>query len=127
MEVILTLFALKCLYPQHVHLARGNHESKSMNSIYGFNGEVRLHMTFNNRSVLSPVSHGSVGSKAQTTPQTSQVKQKYSAQLVELFAETFRQLPLAHVLNSKVLVVHGGLFSQDGVKLDDIRAIDRNR
>ena len=55
------------------------------------------------------------------------MKQKYSAQLVELFAETFRHLPLAHVLNSKVLVVHGGLFSQDGVKLDDIRAIDRNR
>ena len=45
MEVILTLFALKCLYPQHVHLARGNHESKSMNSIYGFNGEVRLRST----------------------------------------------------------------------------------
>lgn len=26
----------------------------------------------------------------------------------------------------QVLVVHGGLFSQDGVTLDDIRAIDRN-
>lgn len=55
------------------------------------------------------------------------MKQKYSAQLVDLFAETFRYLPLAHVLNSKVLIVHGGLFSQDGVKLDDIRAVDRNR
>lgn len=39
-EVILTLYAFKCLYPSHMHLARGNHESKSMNSIYGFNGEV---------------------------------------------------------------------------------------
>ena len=39
-EVILTLFAFKALYPQHVHLARGNHESKGMNKIYGFEGEV---------------------------------------------------------------------------------------
>ena len=56
MEVILTLFAMKCLYPQHVHLARGNHESKSMNSIYGFNGEVRPRF----RSMVSPFSHGVV-------------------------------------------------------------------
>ena len=41
-EVILTLFAYKWLLPQHIYLARGNHESKSMNSIYGFDGEVRL-------------------------------------------------------------------------------------
>jgi serine/threonine-protein phosphatase 5 len=41
-EVILTLFAYKWLYPQHMHLARGNHESQSMGSIYGFYGEVRL-------------------------------------------------------------------------------------
>jgi serine/threonine-protein phosphatase 5 len=40
-EVILTLFAYKWLYPQHMHLARGNHESQSMGSIYGFYGEVR--------------------------------------------------------------------------------------
>lgn len=39
-EVILTLFAYKWLYPQHMHLARGNHESQSMGSIYGFYGEV---------------------------------------------------------------------------------------
>ena len=39
-EIILTLFALQLVYPNHVHLARGNHESKSMNQIYGFSGEV---------------------------------------------------------------------------------------
>ncbi len=27
-EVILTLLAFKCLYPDHMHLTRGNHESK---------------------------------------------------------------------------------------------------
>lgn len=44
-----------------------------------------------------------------------------------LFSEVFCLLPLAHVLNNRVLVVHGGLFSTDGVTLDDIRKIDRRQ
>ncbi|KAJ8626724.1 hypothetical protein MRB53_020031 [Persea americana] len=92
LEVILTLFAFKCMSPSAIHLARGNHESKNMNKIYGFEGEVRS---------------------------------KLSETFVELFAEVFCCLPLAHVMNDKVFVVHGGLFSVDGVKLSDIRAIDR--
>ncbi|KAM0053340.1 Serine/threonine-protein phosphatase 5 [Helianthus debilis subsp. tardiflorus] len=91
-EVILTLFAFKCMSPSAIHLSCGNHESKSMNKIYGFEGEVRS---------------------------------KLSDKFVELFAEVFCYLPLAHVINEKVFVVHGGLFSTDGVKLSDIRAIDR--
>jgi len=39
----------------------------------------------------------------------------------------FCNLPLAHVLNKKVFIVHGGLFSKDNVSLDDIRSIDRKR
>lgn len=39
-EVILALMAFKVLYPQHMHLARGNHESQGMNKLYGFEGEV---------------------------------------------------------------------------------------
>ena len=39
-EIILTLFAYKVMFPHHVHLARGNHESRGMNKIYGFDGEV---------------------------------------------------------------------------------------
>jgi len=92
MEVILTLFAFKLLYPNHLFLARGNHESKSMNKMYGFEGEV---------------------------------KAKYSQNIFDLFSEVFCWLPLAHLLNKKVLVVHGGLFSDDNVKIDDIRQTDR--
>ena len=39
-EVILTLMAWRVLLPGHMHMARGNHESKGMNKIYGFEGEV---------------------------------------------------------------------------------------
>ncbi|RZC55037.1 hypothetical protein C5167_013885, partial [Papaver somniferum] len=66
-----------------IHLARGNHESKNMNKIYGFEGEV---------------------------------KSKLSEDFIELFAEVFCCLPLAHVLNGKVFIVHGGLFCVYGIR-----------
>ena len=55
------------------------------------------------------------------------MKAKYNLMMAELFREAFCWLPLAHVLNQRVLVVHGGLFSNDNVSLDDIRTIDRYR
>ncbi|KAI8097419.1 Metallo-dependent phosphatase-like protein [Halteromyces radiatus] len=92
LEVVLTLFAYKCVYPDRLFLARGNHETDNMNKVYGFEGEV---------------------------------KAKYSEMMFKLFSETFNALPLAHVIQHKILVVHGGLFSRDDVTLDDIRKIDR--
>jgi hypothetical protein len=41
LEVILTLFAYKCLFPDRLFLARGNHETDNMNKVYGFEGEVK--------------------------------------------------------------------------------------
>ncbi|GAB5033816.1 serine threonine-protein phosphatase 5 [Nannochloropsis oceanica] len=40
-EVITLLLAYKVAYPMGMHLVRGNHESKNMNRIYGFEGEVK--------------------------------------------------------------------------------------
>eukprot|EP00457_Paulinella_chromatophora_P006909 gb/GEZN01006929.1/.p1 GENE.gb/GEZN01006929.1/~~gb/GEZN01006929.1/.p1 ORF type:complete len:480 (-),score=69.69 gb/GEZN01006929.1/:119-1558(-) len=94
LEVILTFLVFKNLYPNHFHLTRGNHESLNMNSIYGFEGEV---------------------------------KKKVDAKSFDLFTECFNWLPLGAVIGSSILVVHGGLFSEDGVKLSDIRKIDRFR
>jgi len=54
-----------------------------------------------------------------------EVRSKLNETFVELFAEVFCCLPLAHVINEKVFVVHGGLFSVDGVKLSEIRSINR--
>mmetsp|Transcript_24890 Transcript_24890/g.32425 ORF Transcript_24890/g.32425 Transcript_24890/m.32425 type:complete len:497 (-) Transcript_24890:92-1582(-) len=41
LEVIMTLFAYKLVYPTGLNLTRGNHETKNMNKIYGFEGEVQ--------------------------------------------------------------------------------------
>ena len=93
-EVILTFFALKMLHKKAFFMTRGNHETKSMNRVYGFDGEV---------------------------------KHKYDETIMKLFSEAFCHLPLCAVINKKVFVVHGGLFSTDGVTLDDIRKVQRNR
>eukprot|EP00484_Ammonia_sp_Unknown_P018174 CAMPEP_0197029642 /NCGR_PEP_ID=MMETSP1384-20130603/9048_1 /TAXON_ID=29189 /ORGANISM="Ammonia sp." /LENGTH=531 /DNA_ID=CAMNT_0042458849 /DNA_START=61 /DNA_END=1656 /DNA_ORIENTATION=+ len=39
-EVILSMLALKVLYPSHFMMTRGNHETINMNNMYGFKGEV---------------------------------------------------------------------------------------
>merc|ERR1712039_778087 len=53
-----------------------------------------------------------------------EVNAKYDEGLYMLFCKVFDLLPLCHVVNRRVFVVHGGLFSEDDVSLDDIRKID---
>lgn len=93
-EVILILFAWKLAYPKGVFMSRGNHETKNMNKLYGFEGEVT---------------------------------KKYDEDLYNLFCEAFCLLPLCHLINKKVFLVHGGLFSKDDVTLDDIRKVNRDQ
>lgn len=53
-------------------------------------------------------------------------KSKYTSDSVfSLFSESFSALPLATLIGEKFLVVHGGLFSNDDVTLDDIRKVNR--
>lgn len=62
-EVIISLFAWKLLYPNHFHLARGNHETRNMNKMYGFEGEVTkkydepLYQLFCEAFCLLPLGH----------------------------------------------------------------------
>ncbi|KAH9485179.1 Serine/threonine-protein phosphatase T [Psilocybe cubensis] len=109
-EVILLAFSYKWLYPKYMYINRGNHEAKDMNRTYGFEGEA---------------------------------KHKHGEQAYKLFAHVFTTLPLSTLVNAtkpppskdnailspegfkRFFVVHGGLFSKDGVTLEDIRKIDR--
>ncbi|BGP56321.1 Palmitoyl-protein thioesterase 1 [Rhodotorula sphaerocarpa] len=121
-EILLTVLAYKWLYPKNVFVNRGNHETTDMNRVYGYEGEAN---------------------------------KKYGAQAYKLSEEVFTarkllyagDLPLATLITAsssprpeaspnppnatlhrnvkRFFVVHGGLFSKDGVTLDEIRKIPR--
>ncbi|KAI5285324.1 hypothetical protein KEM54_000658, partial [Ascosphaera aggregata] len=54
-------------------------------------------------------------------------KAKYNERLFTLFSETFSALPLATLIGKKYFVLHGGLFSDDGITLDDVRKLNRHQ
>ncbi|KAK4127689.1 protein phosphatase 5 [Parathielavia appendiculata] len=54
-------------------------------------------------------------------------KAKYNERVFKLFSESFSALPLATLVGKKYFVLHGGLFSDDNVTLDDIRKLDRHK
>ena len=41
-DVLIILFAMKALYPENIYLIRGNHECRSLNSIYGLKNECEI-------------------------------------------------------------------------------------
>ncbi|PHH80309.1 hypothetical protein CDD82_1837 [Ophiocordyceps australis] len=53
-------------------------------------------------------------------------KAKYNERVFKLFSESFSALALATLVGNKYLVLHGGLFSDDNVTLDDIRKLKRH-
>ncbi|KAI6178693.1 Serine/threonine-protein phosphatase [Aphelenchoides besseyi] len=95
LECICLLMAYKCAYPRMYNLLRGNHESAPINRAYGFFQE--LQERFNE-------------SDAETVWQA--------------FNELFACLPLAALVQNRVLCMHGGLSSHLN-SLDDIRNIKR--
>ncbi|KAK2069592.1 hypothetical protein P8C59_004154 [Phyllachora maydis] len=54
-------------------------------------------------------------------------KAKYNERTFKLFSESFSALALATLIGNKYLVLHGGLFSDDNITLDDIRKLDRHK
>eukprot|EP00823_Brevimastigomonas_motovehiculus_P000310 TRINITY_DN10400_c0_g1_i1.p1 TRINITY_DN10400_c0_g1~~TRINITY_DN10400_c0_g1_i1.p1 ORF type:complete len:513 (-),score=95.13 TRINITY_DN10400_c0_g1_i1:479-2017(-) len=56
-----------------------------------------------------------------------EITNKVDSSIFGLFGEAFSALPLAACIGRKILIMHGGLFSKDGVTLKDIQMIDRFR
>uniref|UniRef100_A0A8C5D928 Serine/threonine-protein phosphatase with EF-hands n=1 Tax=Gouania willdenowi TaxID=441366 RepID=A0A8C5D928_GOUWI len=94
-EVVILLFAYFLLYPDYMHLNRGNHEDHIMNLRYGFTKEVMLKYKTHGREIL------------------------------QLFQDVFSLLPVATVIDGKVLIVHGGISDQ--TDLDFLSSIERHK
>ncbi|XP_059672038.1 serine/threonine-protein phosphatase with EF-hands 1 [Gavia stellata] len=95
MEILIILFAFLLIYPNDLHLNRGNHEDYIMNLRYGFTKEV------------------------------SKKYKDHGKQILCLLQDIFSWLPLATIIDSKVLILHGGI--SDTTDLDFLNALERNK
>jgi len=107
-EVVLTLLMFMLLYPKSVFLNRGNHESRNQNSWMGFEDEIWSKYS------------GLDGDDDEKDPDRP-------VDMFEQFQTLFESLPLCALLQQKIFVVHGGLFSRDNVTLAHLKAISRKR
>ncbi|XP_036454231.1 serine/threonine-protein phosphatase with EF-hands 2 isoform X1 [Colossoma macropomum] len=94
-EILLILFAFLLVYPGEVHLNRGNHEDHIINLRYGFTKEVLGKYKMHGKRIL------------------------------KLLQKIFSWLPLATVIDQKVLIVHGGI--SDTTDLALVARVDRHR
>lgn len=86
-EISLIMFGFQLLYPHSVYITRGNHEDYLMNKRYGFEQECATKY------------------------------RKSSMALTRAFAAIFSSLPLAVIIDRKVLVIHGGLCEDTDLSL----------
>ena len=94
LETICLLLALKIRFPDQIHLIRGNHEDKWINNGFGFSDEC------SNRLGEDPMDDDSVFNRVN---------------------RVFDWLPLAAVVDDKILCLHGGI----GASLNVVEEIDQ--
>ncbi|XP_048338702.1 serine/threonine-protein phosphatase with EF-hands 2 isoform X2 [Sphaerodactylus townsendi] len=94
-EILIILFTYLLIYPKEVHLNRGNHEDYMINLRYGFTKEVMRKYR----------EHGN--------------------KILKLLRHVFSCLPLATLIDKKVLIVHGGV--SDTTDLEQLARIDRRK
>uniref|UniRef100_UPI0037E77599 serine/threonine-protein phosphatase with EF-hands 2 n=1 Tax=Semicossyphus pulcher TaxID=241346 RepID=UPI0037E77599 len=93
-EILIILFSFLLLYPSDVFLNRGNHEDHIVNLRYGFTKEVLTKYKM------------------------------YGKRILKLLQKIFSWLPLATVIDQKVVVLHGGIT--DNTDLSLLARVDRH-
>ncbi|XP_023600581.1 serine/threonine-protein phosphatase with EF-hands 2 isoform X2 [Myotis lucifugus] len=94
-EILMVLFAFMLVYPKEFHLNRGNHEDHMVNLRYGF---------------------------------TKEVMQKYKMhgkKILQRLQDVFCWLPLATLVDEKVLILHGGV--SDTTDLELLSKLERHK
>ncbi|KAM5284213.1 serine/threonine-protein phosphatase with EF-hands 2 isoform 2-T3 [Hipposideros larvatus] len=94
-EILMILFAFLLVYPKEFHLNRGNHEDHMVNLRYGFTKEV-MHKY-----------------------------KKHGKKILKILQDVFCWLPLATLIDEKVLILHGGV--SDMTDLELLSKLDRNK
>ncbi len=82
LETVCLLMALKLKYPDQIFLLRGNHEDRAINAVYGFGDECRARL---HEDIKSPDS------------------------VYQAINNAFSWLPLAAIIEDKILCIHGGI------------------
>ncbi|XP_032448858.1 serine/threonine-protein phosphatase with EF-hands 2 isoform X1 [Lynx canadensis] len=94
-EILMVLFAFMLVYPKEFHLNRGNHEDHLVNLRYGFTKEVMHKYKTHGKKIL------------------------------KILKDVFCWLPLATLVDEKVLILHGGV--SDMTDLDLLAKLDRHK
>ncbi|NWS70112.1 PPE2 phosphatase, partial [Crotophaga sulcirostris] len=95
LEILIILFTFLLIYPNEVHLNRGNHEDYMVNLRYGFCAGLMAMLRIHGKKILKMVQN------------------------------VFCWLPLATLIDQKVLIIHGGI--SDTTDLDMLEKIQRNK
>ncbi|XP_054446002.1 serine/threonine-protein phosphatase with EF-hands 2 [Pteronotus mesoamericanus] len=95
LEILMVLFAFMLVYPKEFHLNRGNHEDYMVNLRYGFTKEVMHKYKVHGKKIL------------------------------KILQDVFCWLPLATLVDEKVLILHGGV--SDTTDLELLSKLDRHK
>ncbi|KAK0555476.1 Palmitoyl-protein thioesterase 1 [Tilletia horrida] len=126
-EIALSIMAFKCAFPKTTLVNRGNHEAEQMNKVYGFEGECKAKFggdfTF---KLFTEVFNALPLATLITAPRPPLQGADVPARAPKAQKSPILSAPSVEEGGRKrYFVVHGGLFSKDGVTLDDIRQINR--
>ncbi|XP_062939446.1 serine/threonine-protein phosphatase with EF-hands 1 isoform X3 [Cynocephalus volans] len=87
MEILMILFVSFLVYPNDLHLNRGNHEDFMMNMRYGFTREVLYKYKLHGKKIL------------------------------QILEDLYTWLPIGTIIDNEILVIHGGISESTDLNL----------